>query len=208
MNFFKLRTPSKYGRKLAGIVKTTYVLLILGFIVSVGSLGITLYQSVYNNVSVNVSNPPVGNAFKGSSHFKVTPIKHLSRLDIEKPNVLEFIFFNHGKYNIITALINLAGVFQLLRIFRILDEFASFSFSIAKNIKILGQIYIVGFVLELFRIVYSVFTIRHLTHGIYKFEMLSASNYFSSFFAGLILLVVAAIYKKACYLQEEQELTV
>lgn len=209
LNFFKLSNPTKYGRRLAGFVTTTYRLLILGFIWNILTILWCLYRVFVDKLSV-----PVYTLSKESKVFEdlytLKPLKNISLLQIHHPNLVDFLFLNFGltKNSLISLSISLLVIIQLIKIFKSLDVFALFSFQLAAHIKTLGKIYILSFALTVLQLFYITYKVKDVVGKGFKLESSLINNSFSSLFVGLILLVIAAIYKKACLIQEEQQLTV
>ncbi|GEM_PF-4928225 len=166
-----------------------------------GKASVFVSQSVKNTEGKHVYN------YDG---FWVTPRKYEHVLTLSSPTVLQSLFLKHknGRFDLLSYLIIFIGVFQLLRIFRSLDKYGVFSVRTARYIRNLGYIYILGSLIKGFKGLYSIVLVKDLTQQIYKVDSVPLDSYFSNLFFGFLLLLIAAVYKKACQLKEDQEFTI
>lgn len=211
--FYKLTTMDqldtirfrKHPGGLRAIIKTFRILLQLGMLVFSIFLLCSLYQLFTGEVSVAViSRKPV----PGDLPYGITAVKNIGRYTFDNPNWIEWLFFSHGArfQDVFSYAITLLSMWFTFKIFKELDLNNPFSIGIAKNVRILGLIFIAGFGYNFLRSMYLVAVIRSLTSR--EFTPYSISGSYGGLISGIILLIIAAVYKRACELQQYRDLTI
>jgi|GEM_PF-947846 len=137
---------------------------------------------------------------------QIAKIKSIGIYTFSARNVFDWLLFPGEHFpDIFTCLFTLLILWYLLRVFKALELDSPFSFKIAGYINKLGWIIIAGWVFAGLREIYMSYSIKSLTDDVYKFNG-SIAGY--SLGMGIIILIIAAVYKRGCELQEDKELTI
>ncbi len=138
-------------------------------------------------------------------------VKGLSstELTLEKYNLIDSILFNSmGLASLYDVIFSLIIVWQLYLIFKRLELARPFHQEIPKRIKFIGIVLISISVFTFLRVYYMDHVINELTLNTYKVNYNLYAGDMNSFKVGILVLIIAIIYKQGCRLQQDQDLTI
>lgn len=132
-----------------------------------------------------------------------------TKITLPNTNILNIIIFDTNyPMPFFSALFSLIIVWQLYLIFKRLEIDRPFHKEIPKRIKYIGILLIISSLFTFLRIYYMDIVIRNLTDNVYRINYKFHYGDISSIKIGVLVLVIAAIYKQGCRLQHEQDLTI
>ncbi|MBC8051847.1 MAG: DUF2975 domain-containing protein [Sphingobacteriaceae bacterium] len=156
--------------------------------------------------SVEVVSKKTHSKIFDSNEGKIRRVKESGYYSFKTRNIFDRIFMNKKGYpDILTCIITLAIMWQAFKVFEALKLEAPFLRETASRIKKLGILIITAWVTGLIKNSYTRSSIWELTNEQYHFD---APDSVYSLGLGIIMLIIAAVYKRGCELQEDRDLTV
>ena len=203
LNTMKFR---KHPGGLRGLVTTLKILFFLAFCLAAAqmvgaAIGVVSTSRTVQMISRRVTSP---NLSISGGQMKL--VKESGSYTFKSRSILDRILINKtGIPDILSCIFTLLVIWQAFKIFEALKLDNPFMFEIAARIKKLGMLVIISWLFTFAKHFYIVYTIHQLTNWQYRFHS-SQSGY--SLGLGVIIMIIAEIYRRGCEFQEERELTV
>jgi len=202
LNTLKLR---KHPGGLRGFITTFRILfflaLVLGAVNVVASFMMTCKSERFVSVTSRkeVSEQTVKNG-------ELIKIKNSAVYRFKPQKVAHWLLFDPKiSQNIFSSLFTLAIVWYAFKIFEALKLDNPFVPKVAGYMTTLGWVIIMAAIFNILRNGYLHFAVKELTEKGYKF---SGSDSGYSLGLGIIILIIAQVFKKGCELQEDKDLTI
>jgi hypothetical protein len=206
MNNLNTKQTRKHPGGVQGFVTTLSMLFYLGLIFcSVLIVGATVTMFSANRKAKIESNRSV------KEHLSVETgtlrsVKHSATYTFKARNVGDWLLCDTPYFpNLITGVLGFMILYQSYKIFGFLKIDQPFSFVVSSRIRYLGLLIIGANVFELLQGLWVKAAISDLTNSQFK---AMKSDLGVSLGTGIVLLIIAEVYTRACVLQEEKELTI
>jgi len=189
---------------LRGFITTIRILLQVWLFIATLFAATSLMMMFTSNIAVKVeSRKSVGTT------DSLPNLKHITQRGLysfKARNVFDWFLFDRTHLpNVFTCVFVLLITWYTYKIFKSLELDHPFSLQIAKDIRFLGLLMIFAAIFSLLQGIYMHYVIMSLTEKAYK---LGGRQFSFSFWSGIIVLIIAEVYRRGCELQEDKDLTV
>ncbi len=182
--------------------------LIVVLLASAIILPLSFFLQLFDNPVVDVVQVKNKISLSETSNYVING-SNTGELELLNYNFLNSIIFNTvGPTSLFPALFSFLIALQLFLIFKKLEIHRAFYQEISKRIQYIGIILITISITTLLRVYYMDNIVSKLTQHTFKVNYKLYNGDINSFKVGILVLIIAAIYKRGCSLQQEQDLTI
>ncbi len=186
-------------------IKWWLVVMLIG---GVMTLPIIVFIQFTESPSVEVIELKKKTSTIESNNYSISELNN-AEITLKNYDFLDSIAFNIvGPFSFYGMIFSLLITWQLYLIFKRLELARPFHKEIPRRIQFIGVILIAISAVTLLRVYYMDRVINNLTHQTYKINYKLYAGDMNSFKVGILVLIIAVIYKQGCTLQQEQDLTI